>query len=63
MSRFLQDQNFPSGIIKPRHLSADLTMKAGDLYFVNAQGIFQRLPIGTVGQSLKVSSSGVPYWA
>ena len=58
----LADYQFLSGIIKPRHLAASTTMAAGDLYFVNANGIFQRLPIGTAGQTLKVSSALLPYW-
>lgn len=51
------------GSIKPRHLAASTTMKAGDIYFVNASGIFQRLPPGTVGQTLKIQSTGLPGWS
>ena len=57
----LQDSQFISGIIKPRMLAASPTMAAGDTYFVNAQGIFQRLPAGTAGQVLEVVN-GIPTW-
>ncbi len=49
------------GTIKPRHLAASITMAKGDIYYVNASGIFQRLPIGTNGQTLKVVN-GIPAW-
>lgn len=58
----LQDQQFPSGIIKPRMLAADTTMKAGDMYYVNSSGIFQRLAPGTASQVLTMGSS-VPAWS
>ena len=57
----LQDANFPSGIIKGRMLAADITQKAGDMYFINSDGIFQRLPAGTAGQVLEVVN-GIPTW-
>ena len=59
--RFLQDQMFPSGIIKPRMLAADSTMVTGDTYFVNSDGIFQRLAAGSSTQVL-TTVSGVPAW-
>lgn len=34
----------------------------GDLYYRNASGILTRLPIGTAGQILDVSSGGIPEW-
>jgi len=34
----------------------------GDLYYRNSGGTFTRLPIGTVGQILDVSSGGIPEW-
>lgn len=61
-ARFLQESDFISGIIKPRMLAVSNTQKAGDIYIVNAQGIFQRLAPGTVGQTLKILSSGLPGW-
>lgn len=36
---------------------------AGDMFYLNASGTLTRLPIGTVGQILKVSSGGSPEWA
>jgi len=33
----------------------------GDLY-INVNGVFARLPIGTEGQVLAVSAGGLPYW-
>lgn len=59
--RQLQDSDFPSGIIKPRHLAASTAMASGDTYFVNSAGIFQRLPAGAAGQVLTLSS-GLPAW-
>lgn len=35
---------------------------AGDLFYLDADGDLTRLPIGTVGQTLKVSSAGIPEW-
>jgi hypothetical protein len=40
-------------------LSGDAT---GDMYYRNASGILTRLPIGTTGQILDVSSGGIPEW-
>lgn len=34
----------------------------GDIYYRNAAGSFARLPIGTSGQTLKVSATGIPEW-
>lgn len=34
----------------------------GDLFYLNASGDLTRLPIGTSGQVLKVSSAGIPEW-
>jgi hypothetical protein len=34
----------------------------GDIYYRNASGLFTRLGIGTSGQILSVSSSGIPEW-
>lgn len=53
----------PNGGILPRHLAAATTMKAGDIYFVNSSGIFQRLAPGTVGQKLTILSTGLPGWS
>jgi hypothetical protein len=58
----LQEWQFPDGIIKPQMLAASTTQATGDLYYVNSSGIFQKLPIGTVGQKLTVVG-GVPAWA
>lgn len=58
----LHESQFTDGIIKPRMLAASTSQAAGDLYYVNASGIFQKLPIGTAGQKLTVVS-GVPAWA
>ena len=60
--RVITQVQIPPGGILPRHLAASTTMKAGDIYYVGTNGIFVRLPIGTSGQSLKVSASGIPYW-
>ena len=59
----IHEEQIISGTIKPRHLAASATMQAGDLYFVNSKGIFQRLAPGTVGQTLKIGSDGLPAWA
>lgn len=61
--RIISQEMIPPGGILPRHLAASTTMKAGDMYVVNAQGIFQRLAPGTVGQTLKIQSSGLPGWS
>lgn len=58
----LQPWQFPSGIIRPLMLAATPTVAAGDQYYSSANGIFARLPIGTTGQVLTVSS-GLPSWA
>jgi len=34
----------------------------GDLFYINATGDLTRLPIGTEGQVLAVSSAGIPEW-
>jgi hypothetical protein len=34
----------------------------GDLFYLNASGTLTRLPVGTSGQTLKVSSAGIPEW-
>ena len=57
----LTEAQFPGSIIRPRMLAADTTMKAGDMYQVNAQGVFQRLPPGTAGQVLTITA-GIPTW-
>ncbi len=57
--RLLQDSSFPSGIIKPRMLAADPSMSIGDTYFVNSDGIFQRLPAGADG-AITVIAGGIP---
>lgn len=36
---------------------------AGDTYYRNSSGKFVRLPIGTTGQTLITSSSGIPSWS
>lgn len=59
----IHESQIPSGEIKPNHLSANPTMKAGDIYYVTSNGIFARLAIGTVGQKLTVGSNGLPTWA
>lgn len=61
--RMIHESDIPSGEIKPNHLAASLTMAKGDIYYVTSQGIFARLPIGTVGQKLTVGSNGLPTWA
>lgn len=43
-------------------LAASTTMVTGDTYFVNSQGIFQRLPAGTNGQVLTLAA-GIPTYA
>jgi hypothetical protein len=34
----------------------------GDIFYLNATGDLARLPIGTEGQVLAVSSAGIPEW-
>ena len=58
----LHESQFPDGIIKPLMLAAGTEMAAGDTYFVNAQGIFQRLPAGLNGQVVTVVG-GLPAYA
>lgn len=58
----LQKWQFPNGIISPLMLAATPTIAKGDQYFTDVNGIFARLPIGTAGQVLTVSS-GLPSWA
>lgn len=41
------------------NLGSDAT---GDLYYRDSSGNFVRLPIGTSGQTLKVSAGGIPEW-
>ena len=38
------------------------TNATGDMYYRDAGGAFQRLPIGTAGQILDVSAGGIPEW-
>lgn len=38
------------------------TNATGDMYYRDTGGSFQRLPIGTAGQILDVSSGGIPEW-
>lgn len=38
------------------------TNATGDMYYRDGSGIFQRLPIGSIGQILDVSSGGIPEW-
>lgn len=61
--RYISEDQIPPGTIKPRHLAAADTMKAGDLYYVGTDGIFHRLEAGTVGQTLTIGSDGLPHWA
>jgi hypothetical protein len=61
--RILLQQMIPPGGILPRHLAASTTMKAGDMYAVGTNGIFYRIPPGTVGQTLKIQSNGLPGWS
>ena len=35
---------------------------AGDIFYLNASKVLTRLPIGTSGQTLKVSAAGIPEW-
>jgi hypothetical protein len=35
---------------------------AGDIFYLNASKVLTRLPIGTSGQTLKVSATGIPEW-
>jgi len=60
---FIHESQILPGTIKPRHLAASTTMKAGDIYYVGTDGIFHRLPIGTTGQKLTVSNNGLPVWS
>ena len=60
LSFIIQQNQIPSGTIKPRHLAATLTMSKGDLYYSDGTN-FIKLPIGTTGQTLKVVN-GVPAW-
>ena len=62
VTRILQDQDFPSGIIRPRMLAASPTMAEGDMYRVNADGIFERFAAGSANQVLTVTG-GVPAWS
>jgi hypothetical protein len=34
----------------------------GDIFYLNASKVLTRLPIGTSGQTLKVSAAGIPEW-
>lgn len=61
-ANLLHESQFPDGIIKPPMLAASTSMAAGDLYYVNSSGIFQKLPVGTVSQVLTVIG-GVPSWS
>lgn len=58
----LSQADIPTGTIKPRHLAKSLTLEKGALYYVDENGEFTKLAIGTTGQVLTVVD-GVPAWA
>ncbi len=63
VQKFIKQEQIPPGGILPRHLAVSTTMKAGDIYYVGANGIFVRLPVGTVGKVLTIQSTGLPGWS
>lgn len=44
----------------PRAISG---LAAGDILYASSSTVLDRLPIGTVGQTLTVSGAGFPYWS
>lgn len=58
----ISQYDIPPGTVKPRHLAKTLTLAKGDIYYVDANGEFTKLAIGTAGQVLTVVD-GVPAWA
>lgn len=58
---FIHESQIPPGTIKPRHLAAETTMKAGDIYYVGSDGFFHRLAPGANGTKLTIVN-GLPAW-
>lgn len=61
--KFIHESQVPDGFITPLMLQATTTIAKGDIFYVDANGKFARLPKGTTGQVLTMSSSGLPSWA
>ncbi len=60
--KFIREDQIPDGFIIPTMLQATTTIAKGDLFYVDANGKFARLPKGTTGQVLTMSSAGLPSW-